>query len=193
MNSNLSSGSISRTLIILAVVVLLAIIVVYGGIKIATTKKTNTSAVTSQITQEPPKPVYETQVGDVKFVMESSQYLGNILKAKTQNQQDIITTERFIKVTVGAQNKGKNELDAYTWDLGNLIDSDGRNFIPITNKAYFFLPKPDLCGAVLKPEFDPTPCVRMYEVSKVSKNLKLEVIAQLPNSNKKQTALLDVP
>ena len=60
-----------------------------------------------------------------------------------------------------------------------------------------WLPDPDLCGALLKPEFEPTPCVRIYEVSTVSKNFKIQVIAnkkvgsEYP-SGKEDTALIDL-
>jgi len=106
---------------------------------------------------------------------------------------DLVTTEKFIKVTIGAQNKGKSNVLQSSWDIGNIIDSDGRNFIPIINQAYFWLPKIDLCGSILKPEFEPTPCVKIYEVSKASDSLKIEVNATLDlNSSKKQKSFVDL-
>ena len=91
---------------------------------------------------------------------------------------------------VRAQNKGKNDLKKFSWDIENIVDSVGRNFPP-SSRAYNFLPKPNLCGAILKPEFEPTPCVKIYEVSKVSTNLKLEVTA-LGQNGKKQMAYIDL-
>jgi hypothetical protein len=101
------------------------------------------------------------------------------------------TTEKFIKVTVAAQNKGKVNLPQFSWDIGNLVDSDGRNFVPINEKAYYFLPQPSLCGEVLKPEFEPTPCVKLYEVSKASTNLKIMLTAS-GTTSKKEAALIDI-
>lgn len=136
-----------------------------------------------------PKPVYEVQMEDIRFVLELSEELGNVLQSSQTYVTKLTTTEKFIKVTVGAQNKGKGNIAPYTWDLGNIIDSEARNFVPITNRAYAFLPQPDLCGDLLKPEFDLTPCVRIYEVSKISTGLKVEVILTSP---KKDKALLDL-
>jgi len=187
------SGYISRTLIILAVVVLLAVVFVYGLIKFTTTRKAAQVAKedAAKTAQEPPKPVYEGQVGDVRFLFDSALDLGPVIKAETLYQQDISTTEKFIKVTIRAQNKSNTDTMPYTWDIGNIIDSEGRNFIP-DNNAFQFLPRPNLCGAILKPEFEPTPCVKIYEVSKVSTHLKIEVNAVPANSSKKQEAFLDL-
>ena len=95
-------------------------------------------------------------------------------------------------MVVGAQNKSKVNLPQYSWDLGNIVDEEGRNFVPITNQAYFWLPVPDLCGALLKPEFDPIPCTRLYEVSKESTKLKIQVLTLSATSSKKDQALLDL-
>lgn len=136
-----------------------------------------------------PKPVYTTTIGNIKFALESSIDLGSVLKVQSTYQNDLVTTERFIKVTIGAQNKGKTETTQFAWEVGNVIDSEGRTFISIKNKAYQFLPQPDLCGTILKPEFDLIPCVMMYEVSKQSAGLKVEVINR---SQKQGKALLDL-
>ena len=121
-------------------------------------------------------------IGDIRFVLQSSLDLGNYLKGSNSGYSDIQTSERFIKVTIGAQNKGKVETANYGWDVGNIIDSEGRIFSPITNRAYYFLPKPDLCGASMKPEFALVSCVRMYEVSKKSEGVKIEVVNKLSGS-----------
>lgn len=190
---NKQSGQISRVLLALAIATLIIIVIVYLAIKISSSRsQQNNNQQNSSQTNEPPKPVYETQVGDIKFSVESARDLGNIIKSNSSFQQDLKTTEKFIWVVVGAQNKSKNNLAQYSWDLGNIVDSDGRNFVPITNQAYFWLPNPDLCGALLKPEFDPVPCTRIYEVSKASTKLQLQVIVTLLNSTKKQQALLDL-
>lgn len=183
---NKSAGEISRVILVLAGAVLLITIIVFLAIRIAGSKKSDTQNGNPVVENEPPKPVYETIIGDIKFILQSSIDLGGVLKSNTTYQQDLTTTEKFIRVTVGAQNKGKVETTTFGWELGNIIDSDGRNFIPITNKAFYFLPQPDLCGSVLKPEFTPIPCVRIYEVSKKSDGLKIQVI----NKASKQAPLL---
>ena len=95
-------------------------------------------------------------------------------------------------MTVGVQNKGKIDTTRYSWELGNIIDSEGRNFIPINERAYYWLPQPDQCGAVLKPAFTATPCARYYEVSKISTGLKLQVMAQGPQDSKPKKDLIDL-
>ena len=57
---------------------------------------------------EPPKPVYEVTLGDVRFLLQSSEDLGKVIKSKSQYEKDLTTTEKFIKVVIAAQNKGKN-------------------------------------------------------------------------------------
>ncbi|MEK7664266.1 MAG: hypothetical protein AAB340_02405 [Patescibacteria group bacterium] len=177
------TGQISRVILILAGVVLIITIIVFIAIRITSTKKTDTTEKSQTITEienESPKPVYDQTIGDIRFVLQSSVNLGGVLKSTIAYQQDLTTTERFIKVTIGAQNKGKSETALSAWELGNIIDSQGRSFIAITNKAFYFLPKPDLCGVILKPEFTPVPCIRIYEVSKKSEGLKIEVISKSP-------------
>lgn len=188
-----SRGSASRVLLILAAVIIFFTVAVYFLIKYAQTKKEAVSPKEGEANtqNEPPKPVYDVMIGDIKFLLQSSKNLGSILKGNAY-QTDLTTTEYLIWVKVGAQNKGKVNIDRYSWDLGNLVDSEGRNFTPITNKAFFWLPKPDLCGEELKPEFEPISCVRIYEVSRESKGLKVEVISRIKNASKKQSELLDL-
>ncbi len=193
MKLNKQSGQISKVLLALAVVTLIIIVIIYLAIRIGSSRNSQKSNLQdSSNNNEPPKPVYETQIGDIKFSVESAIDLGNIIKSHSSFQKDLKTTEKFIWVVVGAQNKGKNNLVQYTWDLGNIVDSDGRNFVPITDQAYFWLPQPDLCGALLKPEFDPIPCTRIYEVSKVSTKLQIQVVTMAPTASKKERAILDL-
>lgn len=127
--------------------------------------------------------------------------LGNVLKgSQSRNpswQKDLPTTERFIKVTIGAQNKGLTNIKEQVWDIGNIVDSEGRNFTSSQYNVDSWLPDPNLCGALLKPDFEPASCVKIYEVSKVSKGLKIQVISlkkvgnEYP-SDKKDTALIDL-
>lgn len=184
--SNTSRGAISGILLILGVVLLVVIIIVFVVIRINTARNANSGDGTN--TDEPPKPVYETTVGETKFNIESVSNLGSFIR-DTRYNQSLLTTEKFIEVIVGAQNKGKMNTASYAWDVGNIVDSEGRNFVSINQRAYFYLPQPDLCGAILKPEFDPVPCVRLYEVSKQSTGLKVQVIVTSPE---KEGAYLDL-
>lgn len=190
---NKESGQVSRTLIILAFVVLIMIGVVYGILRFSGARKARLAQEEAErlANAEPPKPIYEATIGDVRFLFDSAIDLGSIIKATKSYQEDLKTTEKFIYVTVRAQNKGLADLPRYSWNIGNIVDSTGRNFIPNEN-AYAFLPKPELCGAILKPEFEPTPCVKIYEVSSVSDHLKIEVNYIPQNSSKPETTLLDL-
>lgn len=184
---NKSSGAISRVLIMITVLVIIGIIVAYAVARFASVKNQGKNNQPPG-PPEPPKPVYETIIGDVKFSFQSAEDLGNLLE-KTTYEKDLTTTEKFIRVVVGAQNKGKNNIAQFSWDVGNIVDSDGRNFITINDKAYSHLPKPDTCGALLKPEFSPVPCVKYYEVSRESKGLKVIIKTTQP---KKQESMLDL-
>ena len=189
MKKNNQKGSVSRLILVLAGVVLVIAAIIFIAISITSRKTESENNQNNQSEVEEPKPVYEATVGDIRLIMQSSFDAGSVLKSSASNQTDLETTERFIKVTIGAQNKGKVDTDSFTWDLGNIVDSEGRNFVPITNKAFNFLPRPDLCGSVLKPEFAPVSCVRIYEVSRQSEGLKIQVISKVP---KVQSVLLDL-
>jgi len=190
---NNQSGQASRTLIILAVVALAGILLVYFSIQFAQNR-----ALRKQVAEEEenkvPEPVYEVTLGEVRFLLESAKDVGNVIDAslaRSSYTQDLVTTEKFIKVTMRAQNKGKSNIGQFSWSLGNIVDSEGRNFLSIDDKAFYFLPKPNSCGAVLKPEFEPVPCVSFYEVSKASTDLKIEVFAT-PQNGKKQSGFIDL-
>ena len=187
---NTSSGEVSGIVIVLVIVVVIIAGVIFGVIKFTANKKTEASK-SNTVTQtvEKPKPVYDTTIGNVKFSLVSSDYIGRVIKAKSSYEKDVTTTEQFVRVVIGAQNKGKSNLTQYSWDVGNIVDSEGRNFVSINDQAYSLLPKPDLCGAILKPEFTPTTCVKYYEVSNKSTNLKIVVKVTDP---KKQDAVLDL-
>lgn len=192
MKFNTQSGQVSRTLIILAVVILLAVLVIYGVAKYAAVRRDQAKPKDiTKVENEVPKPVYETTVGDVRFLVQSAIDLGPVVKAELPYQQDLVTTEKFIQVTVRAQNKGKADTAPFVWNIGNIIDSTGRNFIEDQN-AFYFLPKKNGCGAVLKPEFEPTPCTKIYQVSKVSDHLKIQVSATAPNASRAKVELLDL-
>ncbi len=191
---NKSSGKISSILLILAAILIVVIVVVFVVIRTAAIKNANNAkSANSPNPTETPKPVYETTIGDVKFIFESAEDLGGVLKSKNSNyQQDLTTTEKFVKVIIGAQNKGKINFPSQSWDVGNIVDSDGRNFISINDQAYYFLPAQNLCGALLKPEFEPVPCIKLYEVSKSSTKLKVGVNVTNQSSSKRQESFIDL-
>lgn len=181
-------GQISGLLLILATAVLIIVIVIFAVIFFTKGDESKNQQQNNTVPSipEPPKPVYEKQIGDIYFVLESAENLGNTLKAPTQYQKDLTTTEKFIKVVVTAQNKGKISTPSNTWDIGNIIDSEERIFEPIN--AYGFLPNPNPCGLSLKPEFYPVSCTEIYEVSRVAAGLKIEISAK----DQKEKELLDL-
>lgn len=184
---NKSSGQASRTLLILAIIILVAVVFSYLVIKVAENPPSKIP------NQEPivPQPVYEQTLGDIRFIFQEARDLGSVLYgSQSKNpewQQDLKTTERFIKVVVAAQNKGKENVRSGSWNIENIVDSEGRNYVPLTNVSQW-LPEKELCGDLLKPEFEPTPCVKIYEVSKVSTGLKIRV----KNVTKSSDALIDL-
>ena len=127
-----------------------------------------------------PKPVYEKDIGDIRFKLVQAVDLGNTLKASDSflkgYKNNVTTTEKFIKVVVSAQNIGKKEISSNSWGVGNIIDSDGRIFSPLEYwKQKPWLPPDNQCGTKLKPGFTPKLCTQIYEVAKISKKLKIEI------------------
>jgi len=190
------TGQASRLLLVLAIIILVAIVITYLVMRAAEKPP-------KPVTNEPTvsQPAYEQSLGDIKFIFMQARDMGNVLKGtESRNsswQKDLTTTEKFIKVTIGAQNKGLVNIKEQVWNVGDIVDSDGRNFVPLQYNIDSWLPDPNLCGALLKPEFEPAPCVKIYEVSRISKGLKIQVISlkkvgnEYP-SDKKDTALIDL-
>ena len=192
-----SEGAVSNVLLILGVILIIVIVIVYVVIRINAARNVAEEKEEEEISQnnEPPLPVYETQLGDVKFIFQSAQNIGNVLISEDKRfRQDLFTTERFIRVAVGVQNKGKENVKKGTWDLGNIIDSEGRNFLSVDQSTQgYYLDQSTGCGSVLKPEFEPTQCIKYYEVSNQSTGLKVEVNLYPENSLKEsETALIDL-
>ncbi|MCX6718625.1 MAG: hypothetical protein NTY81_03455 [Candidatus Staskawiczbacteria bacterium] len=187
---NKSAGQASRLLLVLAVVVFVAVIITFLIMKMATKPPAPSNPATTV-----PLPVYEQTLGDIRFVFESALDKGNVLRASeianTQynysGQKDFVIDNlgaKFIEVTVGAQNMGTENTAQNAWDIENIVDSKGRNFVPLENGAVNpWLPNPDLCGSLLKPAFDPTPCTKIYEVSKASTGLKIRVVSGKDNKS----------
>lgn len=179
---NKESGQASRMLLVLAVVILVAVVIAYLVMRMAEKPPAPNLPINPGVTQ----PVYEEQLGNIRFVFQSALDKGNILAVAEIINTDYInsyntpknltTGEKFIKVTVGAQNKGTENTEVKAWNIQNIVDSKGRNFVPIGRDLVApWLPTKDLCGSLLKPAFDPAPCVKIYEVSKQSTGLKIRV------------------
>jgi len=196
-------GQASKLLLVLAVVVLVAVIIVYLVMRMAEKPPAPQPPTGSEIVL----PVYEQTLGNIKFVFESALDRGNILRvSEIKNQQYISSTqkslttgEKFIQVTIGAQNTGIKNIEQNSWGMGNIVDSQGRNFEPLEGYSIApWLPNPDLCGTLLKPAFDPTPCTKIYEVSKASSGFKINIITGKDNlsnnfsSNKRESSLIDL-
>ena len=172
----LQRGQVSKLLLVLAIIIFVAVIIVFVVMKA-------TSVPPEPRTEEPtgPKVVYETALGDIKFTFIEARDMGKTLVGSKSRhpdwQKDLITTEKFIIVTMGAQNKGKENIPKRVWDVGNIIDSEGRNYEELDRTANAWQPDPNLCSALLKPEFAALPCVKVYEVSRISTGLKIVVSA----------------
>jgi len=196
---NSQKGQVSRLLLILAIIVFVAGIIVFIVIKATTVPP-------KPVMDQPvgPKVVYEATLGDIKFTFQEARDRGKILTGSSSRypdwQKDLVTTEKYIVVTIGAQNKGKENIPDRVWDIGNIVDSEGRNYVSLDNIADAWQPDPNLCGALLKPEFAPTPCVKIYEVSRISTGLKIVISVQKKDNSanyssdtsKKEETLLDL-
>lgn len=175
---NKQSGQASRLLLVLAIVVLVAVVIVYLIMRMAE----RPPAPAPEPGETVPQPVYEATLGNVKFIFLDSRDLGSILTPgmavnQTYSKESLKTTERFIIVNIGAQNKGKQNIEERSWDIGDIVDSEDRHFA--ATKSYLinnWIPEESACGALLKPEFDPIPCIKIYEVSKISTGLKIIVM-----------------
>ena len=180
---NKLSGQVSRLLLVLAIVVFVAVIITFLIIKMAEKPAQPVTPATPTV----PLPVYEQVLGNMRFVFESAIDRGGTLKASeiknpqyaSYSQKDLNVSNpgaKFIQVTVGAQNEGTMNIEQNSWGLENVIDSKGRNFVPLEGYSIApWLPTLNLCGGLLKPAFDPSPCTKIYEVSKESTGFKIRV------------------
>lgn len=183
---NKENGQVSRLLLVLAIVIFVAVIIVYLVMKMATPPAPPVSNQTLAV----PLPVYEKQLENIDFTFKAARDRGNVLHVSditnsvyAYSQTDLTTTERFIEVTIGAQNEGTVNTEQGAWDLENIIDSKGRIYVPENPSAIApWLPNPNLCGALLKPAFEPTLCTKIYEVSKESTGLKIRVETGVGNT-----------
>ncbi len=192
-NINKSSGQISRLLLILSIVVFVAAIIVYLIMRMAEAPSKPTGP-----EETVAMPVYEQTLSDIKFIFQGAINHGDTLYASNiksdthrSYKTNLTTKENFIEIKIGAQNMGKLNTKDNAWDIENIIDSEGREFVPLDDYSIDpWLPEDDLCGILLKPAFDPTPCVKIYEVSKKSTGLKVRVTTKI--NNKEESALIDL-
>lgn len=192
-----SSGQASKALLIIAAIVLVAIIIAFIVIRAAEKPPKQEEGPGGTSGQEVPKPVYEATMGDIKFTFQKATDRGKILKGSesrySQWEQDLVTKEKFIEVSIGAQNLGKQNTEEKIWDIGEIIDSEGRNFVALGGETRSWLPEENECGATLKPGFAPVSCVKIYEAAEISTGLKIKVfLFDKPYSDQKQEALLDL-
>jgi len=198
-----SAGQASRLLLVLAVVVLVAIVITYLLVKWAAQPP-------SPVTPTGPEvnlPVYEKQLGNINFTFVSAIDRGAKLRVsevansmyRSSATSDLTTGEKFVQVTIGVKNMGTTNIEANSWGIENIIDSQNREFVPLEGYTVNpWLPNPDLCGSLLKPAFSPTSCTRIYEVSKESTGFKIRVktgkdnTSQNFSSGKIDTALIDL-
>ena len=187
-------------LLVLAIIVLVAVVITYLIIRMAEQPSKPDLPPDDTV----PQPVYSQTLGNISFTHRSTVDMGNILRpsdavSATTWQKDLTTTERFIKVAIGAQNEGKENIPERSWDIGDIVDSEGRIYEPLEGYTISpWLPSNNGCQDLLKPAFEPTLCIKIYEVSKKSIGLKINVIIgkdNAPNnfsSGKVDTALIDL-
>lgn len=174
-NSKKSLGEISRNVLVLGGVIVAIIIIAVVVVNI-----TNQPVSTPTEEKEGEKtegPVYEVVMSDIKFKLKEAKDIGNVLKVPEdypRHMDDLTTTEKFIEVTVTAENIGKENIATSDWDINELVDSEGRIF-QSSREANIWIPEESNCGTLLKPGFTPTPCIKIYEVAKVSSGLRVKL------------------
>jgi hypothetical protein len=181
------SGEVAKLLLVLAAIVLVALAVTFFVVR--GLQKPSAPAAPTKTTV--PQPVYEQQLGNIKFVFEAARNAGGTLLAANAvnaqyTQKDLNSPDgsSFIFVTVGAENEGTVNTQQGSWTLGNIIDSQGRNFIPLDGYiGQAWIPANSQCGALLAPAFDPIPCTQIYEVSNKSTGLKIQVLTGQTNNS----------
>lgn len=183
MNTKFNSqhGQASRLLLVLAVVVLVAVVITFLVIRMADKPPKPVSPDDNPV----PLPVYETTLNNIRFIFQSALDRGSILRASEANSAFRVTKDstatpggKFIMVTTAAQNMGTITTLQRAWEMGNIIDSEGRNFVPVDGRVTEpWLPVNNSCEVPLKPAFDPSPCTKIYEISKISTGLKVQILS----------------
>ncbi len=131
-----------------------------------------------------PQPVYEVTVGNLKFHFEKAIDRSNSLPEaegyfQWQKKEGLTTTERFVEVTIGVTNIGKENIDGREWSIEEVIDEEDRVFPPMNMRELEpWLPEDNKCDTLLKPGFTPSLCTKMYEVAEISNRLKIKVVSK---------------
>jgi hypothetical protein len=176
MNNKKLSGQIPPIILILIGGVIVTIIIIIAIFII--TQKPKPAPVPEEL--EKKGPVLEMNLGDIKIKLVRVEDVGNILLSSAgrnpSSARDATTAEKFIKVTVSAENIGKSETNSGEWDIGEVIDGEGRKF-PYYEKFNNWLPSQNGCRSSLKPGFTPVLCTKIYEVAKISKDLRIKLIS----------------
>lgn len=120
------------------------------------------------------EPVYEITVANVKFKLVEAKDRGNrLLASESKNpeyiREDLVTTDRFVEITVSAENVGKDNIPPNVWDIKEVVDKEGRKFYPLEHSDPWIL-KESHCGALLKPGFTP------LLVQKYTRSLTLQLV-----------------
>lgn len=180
------SLGIAPLFIIIGVVVVIIIgVVIFNAVK----KSPSEEQLVQNQTVEPvkekmPGPIYEAIVENVKFKLVTAEDIGNTLKCEERinpyteclPQYNFDTTDKFIKVDLTAQNMGQDNIPEGSWRVEEMFDSEGRKFYS-PPASYDWISKESKCGNLLKPYFEPTTCIKIYEVSKHSIGLKVKIYA----------------
>jgi len=176
-----SLGQISQNLLLLAGLIIITVVIFV--LIINWLKKSPLPEPPPEPSPElPPPPVYEVSIGNIRFKLKEAKDIGNILKASEAKyfvRDDISTTERFIQVTITAENIGTDNIKGTLWEIRELYDSEERKFYSTRDRDPW-IPDTSQCESLLKPGFTPTPCTKIYEVAKISKDLKVEVYSKEP-------------
>jgi len=192
------SGQISKGVLVFGGIIIIVILIIVIIIKIVSgPPEPVTEEGEGEKKEEVYEPVYETVIGNIKFIFVKTEDKGGVLRASEteypEREKDLFTRERFIKVTIGVQNVGKETISREQWDVKELIDGEGRIFELMGREADPWIPTESNCGASLKPAFSPTPCTKIYEVAKVSTDLKVKVFVEEKGiTAKKGEALIDL-
>jgi hypothetical protein len=195
-----SSGQASKLLLVLAVIIFVAVIITFLVLKMVEKPPAPVVPTTPTI----PVPTYEKQINSIDFVFLSAIDRGNVLKASeivnkqfSANSDFVIDNPgaKFIQVSIGAKNMSTLNTPQGAWAIENIVDSQGRNFVPLEGYTINpWIPADSSCGELLKPAFDPSPCTKIYEVSKESTGLKVRVMASKDKNTtgKKDAFLIDL-
>ena len=185
-----SSGGVAQILLAILGVITIAVVVfvfVSDNSKKSKEEKTKEDKkqeeeVKKNEEEEQKKNPKQITIGDIKFQLVKAVDRGNVLKAPiieyngqhVSQGENFTTTEKFVQVTISARNIGTRDI-AGSWNIGEIIDSEGRVFNP-SEKASAWLPEENDCRSLLKPGFTPSKCTKIYEVAKISKDMKVKVV-----------------